>query len=197
MPKALNGQAWTRYVWPMSGNPANRPCGPATGWVFSARPGRADAGGGGRIRGAGLTPAARRGLLAAAAGLALPLLLAGWLVPDPRGMGTHEQLGLPACGFYTRFGVRCPTCGMTTAWAHMVRGQVGPALRASAAGSLLAVVDAAGAAWLLVCAMWGRWWPAPLRPTTMAWIAGTAVAAALGEWAVRLVGHLVCSSGNL
>lgn len=181
----------------MGVKPANRPCGRPAAWVSSAHletklfP---------QAEHVGRTiwrSGARCHLLGAAGVLALPLLVAWWLVPDPRGEGTHEQLGLPQCRFRTHFGVRCPTCGMTTAWAHMVRLEVKAALRTNAAGALLAVLDAFGAAWLAVCGAMRRWWPAPPKTATLVWLAGVLATLALAEWVVRLVGHVVCSSGNL
>jgi Protein of unknown function (DUF2752) len=46
-----------------------------------------------------------------------------YLKPDPRGSGTHQQLGLPPCGFYATTGYPCPTCGCTTAVSHFSHGQ--------------------------------------------------------------------------
>lgn len=43
--------------------------------------------------------------------------------PNPHGLSTHTQLGLPPCGFYTSTGVPCPTCGYTTAVSHVAHGQ--------------------------------------------------------------------------
>lgn len=43
------------------------------------------------------------------------------LVPDHSDLGTHGQLGLPPCGFFVFTGYPCPGCGLTTAFAHMVR----------------------------------------------------------------------------
>ena len=40
--------------------------------------------------------------------------------PDPRGYGTHEMLGLAACSWPEELGMPCPTCGVTTAAAHLV-----------------------------------------------------------------------------
>ena len=46
------------------------------------------------------------------------LILAAGMNPDPSGSGTHTQVGLPPCGWAIAFGRPCPTCGMTTAFAH-------------------------------------------------------------------------------
>src|SRR5262245_31491696 len=68
---------------------------------------------------------ARWGLLAAAAGVIAVLALARWLEPSPLGYGTHRQLGLLPCSFRRITGYPCPSCGMTTAFAWFVRGQLG------------------------------------------------------------------------
>ncbi len=65
--------------------------------------------------------------------------MAIYLKPHDRHMGTHRQLGLPPCGFVLVTGFPCPTCGMTTAFSHTVRGQVLTALYAQPAGTLLAL----------------------------------------------------------
>ena len=46
------------------------------------------------------------------------LALSRWLTPSAAGFGTHTQLGLPPCGFLQVFGIPCPACGLTTAFAH-------------------------------------------------------------------------------
>jgi len=68
------------------------------------------------------------------------LVIAGYVEPDAEGVGTHEQLGLHACGFYERTGYPCPTCGMTTAFAHVVRGHIAKAFGVQPAGALGALV---------------------------------------------------------
>jgi len=75
-------------------------------------------------------------LLFAAGALAV-LGLSRWLVPDARGLATHTQLGLPACGFWLLTGLPCPACGLTTCFAHLARGQLTPALHANPLGVVL------------------------------------------------------------
>lgn len=67
------------------------------------------------------------------------LSLAVWLKPDARGFGTHEQLGLAPCSMVALVGLPCPTCGMTTAFSHTVRGQLWAAFLAQPFGLLLAL----------------------------------------------------------
>ncbi len=52
------------------------------------------------------------------------VVTAAMLTPNPHGHGTHTQLGLPPCGFLVFSGYPCPGCGLTTAFAHMVRLEV-------------------------------------------------------------------------
>lgn len=127
-------------------------------------------------------------MIVAAVGTALlfPLAAARFLTPDAREYGTHEQLGLPPCTMVVLFGIRCPTCGTTTAFSRVARGELIAAFRANAAGALLALLSAPAGVWVCLAAISGR------RP-----IAGSggnaAVAVALGflaiacvDWAIRL-----------
>ena len=72
--------------------------------------------------------------------------VARYVEPEARGLGSHQQLGLQVCGFYQRTGYPCPTCGMTTAFAYVVRGQVLDALWVQPAGMLGALACIIGAA---------------------------------------------------
>lgn len=73
--------------------------------------------------------------------------------PDPRGHGTHEQLGLDVCGWPLVYGVPCPTCGCTTAACLLVHGRVLDAFvvqpfgAAVAAAGLLAGLHAVACLW--------------------------------------------------
>ena len=77
------------------------------------------------------------------------LLLALSVEPNPSGLGTHTQWNIPACGWVERTGYPCPTCGMTTAFSHVVRGQFIRAFLAQPAGALLAMGFLAGAVWFV------------------------------------------------
>jgi hypothetical protein len=74
------------------------------------------------------------------AGCLVILLVAVSLEPSPAGVGTHRQLDMPACGFLERTQLPCPTCGMTTAFSHLVRGQIVSAMKVQPAGAILAIV---------------------------------------------------------
>jgi hypothetical protein len=109
-----------------------------------------------RERGARLDRA-RRWLLGGL-GLTLAAMLGAALVVQPagQGYGTHRQLGLPPCMFVALFGLRCPSCGMTTAWAHLVRGQLAQAAAANTGGALLGLAATLVAPWALLSALRGR-----------------------------------------
>ena len=72
------------------------------------------------------------------AGIMVVFGIAAWLTPDPRGFGTHRQLGMPPCTFLTLTGVNCPHCGLTTSFSWFVRGQFYKSIRANPAGLMLA-----------------------------------------------------------
>ena len=54
------------------------------------------------------------------AGIVVVFGIAVWLKPDPRGFGTHQQLGLPPCTFRSLTGTNCPHCGLTTSFSWFV-----------------------------------------------------------------------------
>jgi hypothetical protein len=121
-------------------------------------------------------------------GLVLLALLATAASLEPRasGLGTHEQLGLPPCTFYTWYRRRCPSCGMTTAWSHAVRGQIPAALRANVGGTLLAALAVAAAGWSLLSALGGRWLPGRPSDTLLVAASAVIVGVTLIDWAWRL-----------
>ncbi len=68
------------------------------------------------------------------------LCVAFFLSPSSEGVGTHQQLGLPTCGWILVADVPCPTCGMTTAWSYTVRGDLISAFRAQPMGMTTAII---------------------------------------------------------
>ena len=123
-------------------------------------------------------------LLAAGGGLLLLLVVAAWLTPDPRGLGTHQRLGLPPCSFLQLTGWRCPSCGMTTSWSYLVRGQIGSSLRANAGGMLLGLICLVMVPWSLISGLRGRWLVAP-GPAAVLAMMMVLVAVTLVDWLVR------------
>jgi len=78
------------------------------------------------------------------------VLLAFLTEPDPRGFGTHEQLGLAPCGMFAVTGVPCPGCGVTTAVVLAARGRVVASALTQPLGLLLAL----GVPLLTLWALW-------------------------------------------
>ena len=115
------------------------------------------------------------------------VLTAAWRIDPGRATaGTHRQLGLPPCGFLLMTGLPCPTCGMTTAFAHTVRGDWLMAVRSQAAGLILALATlAAGTAALLTLVSGFRpalnWYR--INPLHVVWWSAAAFVLA---WAVKL-----------
>lgn len=125
------------------------------------------------------------GLLAVVFAIALRLNPYG---PDgqPLRMETHRQLGLPPCTFYEKTNLPCPSCGMTTSFAFLVRGDFGDSLRANAVGTLLAVFCLGVIPWSLVSGIRGRllWVRSPER--VMTWVVAGFIILVLVRWAIVL-----------
>ena len=120
-------------------------------------------------------------------GLLALLALAVWLEPDPRGFGTHQQLGLPPCTFEVLFDCRCPSCGMTTSWSYLVRGQLLNSLRANCGGTMLALVTSLLAPWMVLSALAGRWVLRSPDERVVLAVAVTISLVTLVDWTVRIV----------
>ena len=114
--------------------------------------------------------------------------LAAYLEPSPTGIGTHTQLpAMPTCGWIVTMDLPCPTCGMTTAFAHAANGNLLAALGAQPLGAVLALATAmtllvAGYAAFtgsrvgsIFASLWGR---------RAAWILA---AGATGAWAYKVL----------
>ncbi len=121
------------------------------------------------------------------AGAMVILGMAWYVHPDARGLGTHEQLGMGPCGFLITTGLPCPTCGMTTAFSHVVRGHVLQALWAQPAGAAMAGLTVLLAGVAVVVMITGRrlelnWYRVnPMHVLT------AGLVFFLGSWAFKIV----------
>ena len=114
------------------------------------------------------------------------LAVAAWLKPNPSGMGTHTQLGLPGCSLFTMVGIRCPGCGMTTAWAYTMKADFTSAIGANVGGVLLCLLSVAVFPCLLWMAIRGqsinnRWFTQVVIAVLV-----IAISISIIEWLIRL-----------
>ena len=117
------------------------------------------------------------------------------LSPDPRGFGTHRQLGLGTCTVMRLTGYPCPMCGMTTCFTHMAHLDPLGALLAQPFGVVLFLVTLglASVAAVELISPRGRWErllnQVMLREQTLAMIL---VVGLLSGWVYKLwsLGHL-------
>ena len=90
-----------------------------------------------------------------------------YLTPDPRGFGTHQQLGLPPCGFQSMFGIPCPTCSCTTAVSHFSHGQLIASFITQPFGFYVALVAFVTSILTFLGLITGRWYGPSMF--TLAW----------------------------
>lgn len=141
----------------------------------------------GKQIGASVGPCCRVLMATGAIGLAVALVAARRLEPDPRGYGTHEQLGLPPCSFRVIANRSCPSCGMTTAFVHVLRQEPIEAVRSNAAGALVALSCVALVPWSLASAAAGRLLGVWSVERWLLAIACIVVAVSLVSWGLRLL----------
>ena len=119
-------------------------------------------------------------------GLATLIVTAAWLTPDPAGLGTHRQLGLPGCTMVTWFGIRCPGCGMTTSWAYTTHGDFEGGIKSNVAGVLLLIMAIVTIPFLAIGVFTGF----KFQNRLISFIAAIALSVialiALAEWIIRL-----------
>lgn len=128
------------------------------------------------------------------AGATGALLSTAWsLKPSNRGFGTHEALGLPPCSWPAQFGIPCPSCGMTTAFAYAAKGDLVASFMTQPLGCLLAVATGmafVASVWTLVSGktvlpVYERLWNA-----RSAWLVGLAALLAWGYKAAVMRGWM-------
>ncbi len=137
----------------------------------------------------------RAALLAVAAALTAVFVAAFRIHPydadgTPRTMATHTQLGMPPCNFVTLTGKPCPSCGMTTSFALLVRGDVANSLRANWVGSVMCVLWAATLVWALASGLRGK--PLLVPPgrgeVVFTVVVGAMLTLMLARWTAVLIG---------
>lgn len=108
---------------------------------------------------------------------------------NPRSMATHTQLGMPPCNFVELTGKPCPSCGMTTSFALLVRGDVLNSLRANWVGSTICMLWAATLVWAVASAAWGRmlFIPPGRGELVLTVIVAAVVMMMLARWGVVLI----------
>jgi len=125
-------------------------------------------------------------MVGAGAVLVALLITASRLTPSPQGLGTHQRLGLPMCSLRVWFGIRCPSCGMTTSWAHLTRGNLPAAVRCNSGGVLLGLASIVSGPWLLLSGLRGRWLYGPPHEWITLGIGIGIIAVTLIDWTLRL-----------
>lgn len=112
--------------------------------------------------------------------------VAAYLSPSPEGIGTHEQLGLAPCSAMRVLGIPCPTCGMTTAFSHTVRGEFVAAIWVQPTGTLLAIGTFAVSVTALMSLLSGRFWRINVYRLTIPKLTFFVVLLLLLGWAWKL-----------
>jgi len=105
----------------------------------------------------------------------------------PLRMSSHTSLGMPPCRFKEMTGMPCPSCGMTTSFALLVRGDVWNSLRANWVGTGLAVGCALLIPWCLVSAVRGRYLGVRRIEAGLAFLVGLFTVTMLARWGVVLL----------
>jgi len=121
-----------------------------------------------------------------ALGLIAGFVLAASLEPDSRGFGTHQRLGLPPCSFQILFGLKCPSCGSTTSFAHFVRGQWFASMRSNPGAFVLALMSACMVPWSAYSVWIGRTWRLDDPATAFVWLLSGVVIISLVQWLCRI-----------
>jgi len=113
------------------------------------------------------------------------LVTAFMLKPSQDGYGTHQGLGLPQCTMVQYFGMRCPSCGMTTSWAYATRGNLLASFNANIGGALLALSSMVFGPWMVISAILGRWFVRPPNELYFALGGMAIIAITLIDWVSR------------
>ena len=138
-----------------------------------------------------ILPASGRLTALVIAGAALAVLVIGLLLsPSPTGMGTHKALGLQPCQFLATSGLPCPTCGMTTSFAHFVRGEWLRSFYVQPMGFLGALATGAIFWACFYIAVTGRPIHRLIKQVPMLTLVVTSIGLAIAAWGWKIFIHL-------
>lgn len=134
----------------------------------------------------------RGALVAIAAALGLVFYIATLVHPyredgTPMRMASHQTLGMPPCRFQQLTDMPCPSCGMTTSFALLVRGDVVNSIRANWVGTGLAVFCALLIPWCIVSSFRARFLFVRRIEWMLGFLVGVFTILMLGRWGVVLL----------
>jgi len=113
------------------------------------------------------------------------LLTAHSLSPDPRGFGTHTQLGLPACPFERLTHLPCPTCGLTTCFVLLSHGAIRSGVMCHPVGAVCFALLCAGLLLSAPCAWHGAHFTQTWSRLHISHVCGALVCALWLQWFIR------------
>lgn len=113
--------------------------------------------------------------------------IALWLNPASTGVGTHRQLGLPACGMLQTTGLPCPTCGMTTSFTEMVHGHPWRSVMAQPTGALMCLGVLLAIPIAALCAVCGTYPVVAWHRIPLGWLAFTIGAIFFAGWGFKII----------
>lgn len=135
----------------------------------------------------GLTLVHRGLLVGGALAIFVVFAIAARLTPNPSGMGTHQQLGLPPCSFQFFLSLPCPTCGFTTTWTLIMHGRWWEAVQTNLGGVMLWLLAAFCGVWMFVSGLRGAWFICRLTSTFFALTLATIALTTFLIWLGRLI----------
>ena len=97
------------------------------------------------------------------------------------------SLGFRPCAFLTVTGRLCPTCGMTTSFAWLMRGRIDRSWQANPAGCLFALLTVPLMAWLVLSAVANQPVGFQVSGGPLTGLLVAAVVLSLASWLIRLI----------
>jgi hypothetical protein len=113
---------------------------------------------------------------------------------DARVMGTHMQLGLPDCNFKQLTTIPCPSCGMTTSFCLLIRGDVPNSLMANYAGTFLASFGLLFIPWAFASAFFGRFVFIRSIEAVVFWLALVFLLVLFTRWGIVVILELTANT---